>query len=274
MWRQCVHGLAHRDWWMRKAESRQICAEPTVALQDAGNGHVLVVATRDSDTERICQMLSDSGYQPRHCNNCAAAEAVLDEIEPLDEVIATVICHRVPSRDEGCQAEQANRPDHLPPKLHGKRIIVLSDCMAESTVVSLLQEGAHQCFDLREPPRILQARLNAALRRHGRTLRKQLIQGDIRFDLEKRFVTRGGELVDLSPKEFELAYYLFSNRGRVVENSELMTSIWSLPPTMDTRRIDTAACRVRKKLQLAESHGWQLKRLRCVGYWLVHTEGV
>jgi len=88
------------------------------------------------------------------------------------------------------------------------------------------------------------------------------------FDLEKRQVWLNKELVNLSPKEYEFANYLFSNRDRVVVNSELMTSVWSLPPAMDARRIDTAACRVRKKMQLDERTGWSLKRLRRVGYEL------
>jgi DNA-binding winged helix-turn-helix (wHTH) protein len=99
-----------------------------------------------------------------------------------------------------------------------------------------------------------------------------LTQGSIRFDLQKRRVTLADKLVDLSPKEYELACYLFSNRGRVISNSELMTSIWSLPPGMDTRRIDTAACRVRKKLGLNAADGWELRRLRRVGYLLVQVE--
>ena len=54
--------------------------------------------------------------------------------------------------------------------------------------------------------------------------------------------------------------------------SELLTSIWSLPASMDTRRIDTAACRVRKKLRLNASDGWELNRIRRVGYRLIKVE--
>ena len=148
----------------------------------------------------------------------------------------------------------------------------MTDCNQEETVINLLEGGAHYCFNLHDSPRILQVRLEAALRRHGRIPNRMLTQGSIRFDLQKRRVTLADKLVDLSPKEYELACYLFSNRGRVISNSELMTSIWSLPPGMDTRRIDTAACRVRKKLGLNAADGWELRRLRRVGYLLVQVE--
>lgn len=46
-----------------------------------------------------------------------------------------------------------------------------------------------------------------------------------------------------------------------------MTAMWLLPSNMDARRIDAAACRVRRKMQLhADTTGWRLKRLRGVGY--------
>ncbi len=257
---------------MVDTEVRRAFVDSTQDDAITGKGKVLVVAGRQSDSDAVCQMLIDAGYSPQRCKDSVALETALDDNVPLDSFVATVICHRARMNDENAEADLINRPGHLPNQLHDKRIIAVSDCVDEGTVVALLQEGAHQCFDLHESPRILQVRLEAALRRHGRLAKKQLTQGDIRFDLEKRRVTRAGKLVDLSPKEFELAYYLFSNCGRVVENSELMTSIWSLPSSMDTRRIDTAACRIRKKLQLAEGHGWQLKRLRCVGYRLVNAE--
>lgn len=165
-----------------------------------------------------------------------------------------------------------NLPSQLPNQLLGKRVIVLSDCMDEQTIVAMLNDGAHHCFDLRESPRILQARLTAALRRHGRSRGRSLVLGEICFDVQKRRVTRAGHVIELSPKEYELAFFLFSNHERIVENGELLTSIWNLPVGMDTRRIDTAACRVRKKLGLTADNGWELKRLRRIGYRLVRTQ--
>ncbi len=190
----------------------------------------------------------------------------------IGNIVATVLCHRARSHDSAADSNVINLPSQLPNHLRCERLIVLSDCMAEQTVIDLLNDGAHHCFNLHESPRILQARLAAALRRHGRSRDKSLVHGDIVFDVQKRRVTRAGRVIDLSPKEYELAFYLFSNHDRVVENGELLASIWNLPVGMDTRRIDTAACRVRKKLGLTAAHGWELKRLRRIGYRLVKTQ--
>lgn len=233
---------------------------------------VLVVAARQCDADLLCKILTRAGYAPRWISELSQFSQFASSGLGINNMLATVLCHRVPARDRSSGPDIINLPSQLPNQLRGKRLIVVSDGIAEHTIVSLLDEGAHHCFHLREAPRVLQARLEAALRWHGRSTEKPLTHGDIVFDVQKRRVTRAGCIVELSPKEYELAYYLFSNRGRIVENGELLASIWSLPAGMDTRRIDTAACRVRKKLRLNAAQGWELKRLRQIGYRLVRTK--
>ncbi len=228
-------------------------------------GSVLVVSESQHDSSQISHLLELSGYRTQLQNDLSKLhEHCPDKSATGEHFIATVLCHRRLDR---------SRPIHLmPERLPGRRVVVLTDCDAEQTVVSLLENGAHHVFNFNEPLGLVQARLEAALRYHHRVQDRSFSLGDIHFDVQKRRVSRSGKLVDLSPKEYELAYYLFSNRERVVGNSELMTSIWSLPPTMDTRRIDTAACRLRKKLNLSAHSGWELKRLRSIGYRLVESQ--
>ena len=148
------------------------------------------------------------------------------------------------------------------------RVIVFSDCQKEQTAIDFLTNGARQFFDIRESRSLIQARLYAALRHHYSSLKSSLVFGDIELDRQRSIASRGGQTVKLTPKEFAFACQLFSKVGQVVCNEELMTSIWSLPANMDTRRIDSAASLVRKKLRLVSSEGWELKRIRCVGYQL------
>lgn len=226
-------------------------------------GEVLVVAEQKADSHLMCEILLRAGYRTSLCTDIAALAAGVSEHKG-DQYFASVICHRDINSEALCSSLVSNVP--------GARVLVVSDCIAEQTVVPILENGAHHVFNLRESRSLLQVRLEAALRQHGRLTRKSFRHGDIHFDVQKRRVSRAETPVDLSPKEYDLAYYLFSNRERVVGNSELMTSVWSLPPGMDTRRIDTAACRVRKKLRLIEQHGWELKRIRRVGYRLIRIE--
>jgi len=219
------------------------------------NTDVAVLAVDVADRSLMQELLHNVGYMAGFFDNEAALEA--SNTHPR----ATIVCHRKSSR--------APSPG-LPRNQRGQRVLVFSDCTSEQEVVGTLEAGAHHFFSIDESRRLMQARLEAALRQHYRPWQSELVVSPFRFDLEKRQVSLHDEPVNLSPKEYEFAYYLFSNRQRVVSNGELMTSVWSLPPSMDTRRIDTAACRVRKKMLLNEQTGWSLRRLRRVGYELHH----
>ena len=161
-----------------------------------------------------------------------------------------------------------NRSIRLPKSLNISRSIAILDSDCEQTIIDCLSQGARHVFNMHESDALLQARLEAALQRHREHALKNISVGNISFDVGRRQVLRSGQCVSLSPKEYELARYLFSQTGEVVSNAELMISVWSLPSFMDTRRIDTAACHVRKKLALIPCHGWELKKIRCVGYRL------
>lgn len=174
----------------------------------------------------------------------------------------TIVCHR--------HSELTPVPD-LPKGVNSSRVIVLSDCSSEQTIVDTLENGAHHYFDISESRRILTARLAAAMRNHQYNLIDVLEVYPFKFYVERRRVTHHGKPIHLSPREFALAYFLFSNNNRVVIDSELMISIWTLPSSMDSRRIDTAICRIRKKMNLYENaSGWNLQRLRQVGYRLLY----
>lgn len=225
--------------------------------------NVLVVAKNRLDAGVLCDLLTRAGFMPRW-----EKEVSVTTNAHLVDYKGTVICHRQNPSGTNSTIELSS----LPLPLRHKRVVVVSDATDEAVVIKFLEEGAHQCFNLNQSQTTLTARLEAAFRQHRHESTDSFTQGDIRFDLQTRRVTRAGEYIDLSPKEYEFAYYLFVNRGRIVATSELLTSIWSLPASMDTRRIDTAACRVRKKLRLNASDGWELNRIRRVGYRLIKVE--
>ena len=218
---------------------------------------IVVLASDPSDADAIGELLASIDLRSGE-RRLAEAVAVPSPRR------ATILCHR---------ASGENPFPLLPELFGGERVVVLSDCTAERAVVDALEAGAHHYFDIDESRPVLRARLAAALRSHSSSLRRQLLVAPFRFDPAKRLVWRERQPIGLSPKEFDLAFYLFSNRGRTVGNRELMTAVWSLPRTMDTRRIDTAACRVRKKMGLEHPDaGWYLRGLRGEGYVLV-TDG-
>lgn len=228
-------------------------------------GRVVVYANYISDTVLASEMLEFCGYtlHTQQSPDQSLGQSLAEQ--STQENYGAVICSR---RGE----EQLILP--LLTSIRATRVVVLSDNDEENTIVSMLNSGAHHYFDIDEAEAVLKMRLKASLRIHNTRMAQFLTIDDITFDTQKRAVSRDGRHIDLSPKEFELAFYLFSNLDRVIGNNELMNSVWSLPAHMDSRRIDTAACRVRKKLGLSSPFGWELKRIRMVGYRLAKLESI
>lgn len=155
----------------------------------------------------------------------------------------------------------------IPTSHINSRIIVLSNCIDESAIVETLTLGAHHYFNICDSERVLEARIDAALKRHLQHESSILDVDPYTFKVDTRAVFHGKRMLNLNPREFDLAYYLFSNRDRVVSDAELMTSVWTLPPSQDKRRIDTSICRIKKKMNLNTAHSkWKIMRLFKQGY--------
>ena len=233
--------------------------EPIRTLSNGINTVKLICAFR-SDTIFLTEILQNLGFSSQSNVTVLRAERGAIERNTSPAAFAAIVCHRQVKSHPAAARSLASLAE---------RVIVLSDCLNEDTVINLLGNGARHVFDIRESHTLVHARLDAALRHHQSSMQRALTVGDIHLDRQRSKASRGGLPVKLTPKEFAFACQLFSRVGEVVCNEELMTSIWSLPPKMDTRRIDSAASLVRKKLRLVCHEGWELKRIRCVGYQLI-----
>ncbi len=196
--------------------------------------------------------------------NCLYPETGLDLASAISSATDIIVCHHF----------SPDTPWPVIPNVSVRqRVIVLSDCEDENSIVRTLLQGAHHFFNINEPVSLLATRIQAALRRY-RSLDKRILNfAPYTFCMSARQVALGGELIPLNPKEFDCAYYLFANQNRVVTVEELMVSVWSLPAKLDSRRIDTAACRLRKKMSLnEEGNGWYLERVRGTGFKLINEK--
>ncbi len=209
-----------------------------------------VVVKNDHDQQLISRLLVTRNYRLfDHCTSLCASDEKFESI---------IICHR--------RSKQAPAPC-LPNAGYTSRIIVLSDRAEEKTIVDALASGAHHYIDLRATERVLEARIDAALRSHPQHESLTLHVAPFTFKVDNRTAYYGEQKIDLTPREFELAHYLFSNRSRFVSESELMISVWTLPPSLDTRRIDTLISRIKRKMNLNTAQSkWKLVRMRNQGY--------
>lgn len=103
-------------------------------------------------------------------------------------------------------------------------------------------------FDVRE----LLARIEALRRRVPRPslpTAEHFQFGDVRVDLRRAELTRGGAPLDLSAKEFQLLRYFIEHRGATLSRETLLQDVWGYTSSSSTRTIDVHVAWLRQKLE-------------------------
>jgi two-component system, OmpR family, alkaline phosphatase synthesis response regulator PhoP len=98
----------------------------------------------------------------------------------------------------------------------------------------------------------LLARLEALLRRAPASTGVSLERyqfGDVQVDVRKAEVTRSGQPVEVSAKEFHLLRYFIEHRGATVSREELLHQVWGYQATPSTRTVDVHVAWLRQKLE-------------------------
>jgi len=130
-------------------------------------------------------------------------------------------------------------------------VIVLTARAEESDRIIGLDLGADDYvtkpFSLRE----LFARVRAQLRRDDwdHAAPGEFRIGDTIVNVRNRQVTRGGQRLDLSTREFELLRYLLAHQGEVVSREQLLRDVWGYSQSVVTRTVDNYVLRLRSHLE-------------------------
>lgn len=116
------------------------------------------------------------------------------------------------------------------------------------------------------------ARVHALLRRarrgEGPPLPAVERFGDIEVNPASRTVYRAGQLVALTPREFDLLLALIKRRGAVASRSDLLAEVWQYQPEIVSRTVDIHMAELRRKLEADPAHPRHLLTVWKVGYRL------
>ena len=115
-------------------------------------------------------------------------------------------------------------------------------------------------------PRELMMRVGAILKRSGTAaepVKDVVTIGGLTVDFTARMVTLNGEPLDLSPKEYDLLFYMVRNRGIALTREKLISEVWGYDFFGDDRTLDTHIKLLRRRLgDMAD----RITTLRGVGY--------
>ncbi len=93
--------------------------------------------------------------------------------------------------------------------------------------------------------------------------------GSVRVDLRRGQVTRDGESVYISGREFQLLRYLVEKAGTTIPRAELLRSVWGYDEGMFTRTVDVHIASLRQKLELDSKRPELIITVPGVGYKFV-----
>ncbi len=202
--------------------------------------------------------LKNSGYEVRDFSNAADFYKKLEHKIP-DLVLLDIM---LPDRD-GLDILRDLR-SHV--ETRRLPIIMVTAKTTEIDKVKGLDLGADDY--LTKPFGVMEliSRVKALLRRTSGLSEETLLQFlGMQMDLEKRRVLIGGEIVELTFKEFELLRIFLQNAGIVLQRETLMNKIWGMDYEGESRTLDMHIKTLRQKMG---EYGNHIKTVRNVGYRL------
>ena len=84
--------------------------------------------------------------------------------------------------------------------------------------------------------------------------------------MRRRTIALAGQVADLSPREFDLALFLFRNFGRLLARDVIEQAVWGRAMEANSRTLDTHVSRLRLKLALRPENGVRLSSVYSHGY--------
>ena len=153
-------------------------------------------------------------------------------------------------------------------------ILILSARTGEAEKVAALDIGADDYVTKPFGPEELLARIRVALRRVAESGAPEATSaqvGDITIDLVHHQVTRSGEEIRLTPKEFELLALLARNADRVMTHRNILIAIWGANAVDQPDRLWVLMGQLRKKLEPDPAVPRYLISAPWVGYRLVSS---
>jgi two-component system OmpR family response regulator len=195
-----------------------------------------------------------------HC-----AEASHDGAEALKAVLAdppdlVVLDLNLPGMD-GLSVLARLREAQCP-----SRVLILTARGEVGHRVKGLQAGADDYLAKPFAMDELIARVEALGRRGATTAPADLLKvGDLHMDVRHRRVTRAGQAIALSPREFDVLQVLMQEPGRPFSRTELCERVWQRDHEYDTRTVEIFITRLRKKIE-ATSGLPLIHTLRGIGY--------
>jgi two-component system, OmpR family, KDP operon response regulator KdpE len=149
-------------------------------------------------------------------------------------------------------------------------VILLTAKGSEADKVKGLELGADDYLAKPFSPEELSARVRAVLRRStGSSHPDNVVRcGNVEVDLNRRLVSRDGEILSLTRTEWMLLQHLAANAGKIMLNAELLSKVWGPEYRDDLQYLRVWVSRLRRKLEEEPSEPKIIRTFQGIGYML------
>ena len=230
---------------------------------------ILVVDDEKPISDIMKFNLTKEGYEVHVAADGEEALQKVDEVDP-DLILLDLM---LPKMDGLEVARQVRKNYDMP-------IIMVTAKDSELDKVLGLELGADDYVTKPFSNRELVARVKANLRRQGAPSAQpaeveensDIEIGDLVIHPEAYMVSKRGENIELTHREFELLHYLAQHIGQVMTREHLLQTVWGYDYFGDVRTVDVTVRRLREKVEDNPSHPKWLVTRRGVGYYLRNPE--
>jgi DNA-binding response OmpR family regulator len=221
---------------------------------------VLVVDDEPTIREVVATYLRRDGYRMLEAGDGNRARELIERETP-DLVVLDLM---LPGTDGLALCRWIRSRSELP-------VIMLTARGEEADRIVGLELGADDYVTKPFSPRELAARVRTVLRRASPPVLRdaRLEFGDLALDASTREVMKDGKQVRLTAKEFDLLWFLSTNRRHVFSRDQLMDRVWGYEAARDTGTVTVHIRRLREKIESDPSNPRYLETVWGVGYRFV-----
>jgi DNA-binding response OmpR family regulator len=233
---------------------------PMSELQPVPRNRILVIEDDGALRKILRRLFSSVGYE---------VDVVPDAVRGLEilrQRVPAVVVLDLPS-PESSGRNVCKKIEELIP---GLPLVILSASANVADKVLLPEIAADDYITVPFSPRELVARLRALIRRASRVSPDDVyVFEDVTVDFLKKEITRGGEKITVTAKEFKTLEFLTKNAERTISRNELLDKVWGYQDYPCTRTVDNHMMRLRQKLESDPSHPFHLLTVHGLGYKFV-----
>lgn len=228
---------------------------------------------------------------------------IVDDEKPISDIIAFNLTNEGYAVEKAYDGEEAIEQflkvqpdlvilDLMLPKMDGLEVcreirktsavpvIMLTAKDSEIDKVLGLELGADDYVTKPFSNRELIARVKANLRRNAlrdaaqddENTVNEIVIGELIIHQDAYIISKRGEEIELTHREFELLHYLAKHIGQVMTREHLLETVWGYDYFGDVRTVDVTIRRLREKIEDIPSHPAYIVTRRGVGYFLKNPD--